>query len=130
MLCTTGSFGGAERSAELLGEHDLHALGPRVGADPLVLTLGVLEVGLQTRGVHPAGGHEDHPAVAVRLQQRTQAGGQQERAEDMRGERQFVTLLGFLALRRHDAGAMHQPVQPVQFAGQFVGQSCAPNPGR
>ena len=42
----------------------------------------------------------------------------------MRGECLLVALLGLLALRRHDAGAMHQPVQRVEFAGELVDQ-CA-----
>ena len=100
---------------EQLGEHHLHPLGAGVGRPagvrPLA-ELGVVDV--EGRGVHAAGGDEHDPrrggGARAGAQHGAQLAGEQERSEDVRGERRLVALGGLGALGGHDAGVVDEAV--------------------
>ena len=98
------------------GERDLHSFCPRIrdgAAVPTVAVFGV--VNRQGLGVHPAGGHQDHPRIVGVAQDRQQQLRQQHRPQDVGGQRDLmpdpVPVKGLRAGGRQHSGVVDEHVQ-------------------
>ena len=110
---------GPEHIGPEFGQHKLHALGLRIGANAVVGAIRPVEVfGVEALGVEPAGGHPHHPAGRRFGKRRRQAAGEQMRARHVGGKGLFEALGGQGAFVGQDPGVMDEAIDRV--LGQFV----------